>query len=154
MRISKADIEAIKKEHALKAVIESYGIKFRKKGANYVGLCPFHKEKVPSFTVNPKTNLYHCFGCNAGGDVIGFITKQEGIGFREAFERLNGNGKNGKKPLQKKAPSSLIPKAFGTPAQPVNRTRLLNRVVSFYHKSFCEDQRAMEYLYLYGQRRA
>jgi DNA primase len=89
MRISKADIETIKREHDLKAVIESYGVKLKKKGVNYVGLCPFHKEKTPSFTVNLKTNLYHCFGCNAGGDVIGFITKQEGIGVREAFERLS-----------------------------------------------------------------
>jgi DNA primase len=142
LRISKADIEAVKKDHDLKAVIESYGVKLRKKGSNYVGLCPFHKEKTPSFTVNPKTNLYHCFGCDAGGDVIGFITKQEGIGFREAFEKLNGNGKNGKKPQQKKALSSLT----ATPEQPVNRTRLLNRVASFYHKSFCEDPRAMVYL--------
>jgi DNA primase len=142
LRVSKADIEAIKKEHDLKAVIESYGVKLRKKGGNYVGLCPFHKEKTPSFTVNPKTNLYHCFGCDAGGDVIGFVTKQEGIGFREAFEKLSGNGKNGKKPQPQKAPSPLT----AVPVQPVNRTRLLNRVASFYHKSFCEDPRAMEYL--------
>jgi len=143
MNISKDQIDAVKRSHDLREVIESYGVKLRKKGANYVGLCPFHEEKTPSFTVNPKTNLYHCFGCNAGGDVIGFVTKQEGIGFREAFEKLNGNsnGKNGKKPQAKNA-SSLT----AIPAQPVNRTRLLNRVVSFYHKSFCEDPRAMEYL--------
>lgn len=144
MRISKTEIETIKQEHDLKAVIESYGVRLKKKGANYVGLCPFHEEKTPSFTVNPKTNLYHCFGCNAGGDVIGFVTKKEGIGFREAFDRLNGNGngKNGKPPKPKAQPSSLT----AAPVQPVNRSRLLNRVVSFYHKSFCEDQRAMEYL--------
>jgi DNA primase len=142
MNISKDQIDAVKRSHDLREVIESYGVKLKKKGANYVGLCPFHKEKTPSFTVNPKTNLYHCFGCDAGGDVIGFITKQENIGFREAVEKLSGNGKNGKKPLQKKAPSSLT----AVSAQPVSRTRLLNRVASFYHKSFCEDQRAMEYL--------
>jgi len=146
LRISKADIEAIKKDHDLKAVIESYGVKLKKKGANYVGLCPFHKEKTPSFTVNPRTNLYHCFGCDAGGDVIGFVTKQEGIGFREAFERLSGNGKNGKKKnsSQQSAISSQPPELKTQNSQ--LKTRLLNRVVSFYHKSFCEDQRAMEYL--------
>lgn len=145
MNISKKDIDAVKRSHDLMTVVSSYGVKLSKKGSNYVGLCPFHKEKTPSFTVNPKTNLYHCFGCNAGGDVIGFITKQENIGFREAFEKLsgNGNGKNGKKPQPKKAPSFLT----AAPVQAiVNRSRLLNRVVSFYHKSFCEDQRAMEYL--------
>ncbi len=147
MRISNAEIEAIKRGHELKAVIESYGVRLKKKGSNYVGLCPFHKEKTPSFTVNPKTSLYHCFGCNAGGDVIGFICKQEGVGFREAYEKLSrqntvvskegktngkGNGKN---------PHSEIRNP-----QLVNRSRLLNRIVSFYHKSFCEDQRALQYL--------
>jgi len=144
MNISKDKIDAVKRSHDLKEVIESYGVKLKKKGTNYVGLCPFHEEKAPSFTVNPKTNLYHCFGCNAGGDVIGFVTKQEGIGFREAMEKLsgNGNGKNGKKLKAKAPPSSLT----AAPVQTVNRTRLLNRVVSFYHQSFCEDNRALQYL--------
>jgi DNA primase len=88
MRISKEEMEAAKRGQDLRAVIESYGGKLKKKGANYVGLCPFHEEKTPSFTVNPKTNLWHCFGCNAGGDVIGFVCKKEGIGFREAMEKL------------------------------------------------------------------
>ncbi len=94
MQISKKEIESVKRSYELAAVIESYGVKLTKKGSNYVGLCPFHKEKTPSFTVNPKTNLYHCFGCNAGGDVIGFVTKKEGIGFREAYEKLNGAQKS------------------------------------------------------------
>jgi DNA primase len=146
MNISKDKIDAVKRSHDLREVIESYGVKLTKKGGNYVGLCPFHNEKTPSFTVNPKTNLYHCFGCNAGGDVIGFITKKENIGFREAFDRLNGNGKTGKTPKSKAQPSSLT----AAPVTSVSRSRLLNRVVSFYHKSFCEDQRAMEYLKLRG----
>ncbi len=147
MRISKAEIEAIKREHDLKAVIESYGVTLRKKGSNYVGLCPFHNEKTPSFTVNPKTNLYHCFGCNAGGDVIGFITKKEGIGFREAFVKLSSQNtvvsRQGK--TKDKGNGSNPASGIVHPAS-VNRTRLLNRVISFYHKSFCEDTRAMEYL--------
>jgi DNA primase catalytic core len=148
MQISKKEIEAVKRSHDLVTVVESHGIKLTKKGSNYVGLCPFHEEKTPSFTVNPKTNLYHCFGCNAGGDVIGFVSKTEGIGFREAMERLRTQStdhiiqtKNGKRSNDLK-PSSLS----ATAVQTVNRSRLLNRVVSFYHKSFCEDQRAMEYL--------
>lgn len=148
MRVSKEEIEAIKRDHDLKAVIESYGVKLKKKGANYVGLCPFHKEKTPSFTVNPKTNLYHCFGCDAGGDVIGFVTKKEGIGFREAMQKLGSqkpevkSQNKGKDKSNGSNPSSLT----AVPEQPVNRIRLLNRVISFYHKSFCEDPRAMEYL--------
>ena len=140
MKISKADIEAIKRTHDLREVIESYGVSLKKKGSNYVGLCPFHKEKTPSFTVNPKTNLYHCFGCNAGGDVIGFVTKKEGIGFREAMEKL---GSQKPEVRHRNKGNGLTPQTHNSQ---LNKTRLLNRVVSFYHKSFCEDHRAMEYL--------
>jgi len=141
MKIAKEEIEAIKQAHDLKAVIESYGVKLKKKGSNYVGLCPFHEEKTPSFTVNPKTNLYHCFGCNAGGDVIGFICKKEGIGFKEAMEKLRGQKiEHREQKPEKKAKQSSAPESS------INRTHLLNRVVLFYHKTFCEDPRAMEYL--------
>jgi len=144
MRVNKAEIEAIKRGHDLREVIESYGVKLRKKGGSYVGLCPFHKEKTPSFTVNPKTSLYHCFGCNAGGDVIGFICKKEGIGFREALQKLsNGNGHPSAVSIQTPKPAT---KNSTHLSSSVNRSRLLNRVVSFYHKAFCEDQRALEYL--------
>jgi DNA primase len=141
MRVSKDEIETVKQTYDLRAVIESYDIKLKKKGSNYVGLCPFHKEKAPSFTVNPKTNLYHCFGCNAGGDVIGFICQKEGIGFKEAMEKLRGQKieHREQKPEKKTKESSA-------PESSINRTHLLNRVVSFYHKTFCEDPRAREYM--------
>src|SRR3990172_12837765 len=126
MKIAKEEIEAIKKAHDLRAVVEAYGIKLKKKGANYVGLCPFHKEKTPSFTVNPKTNLYHCFGCNAGGDVIGFICKKDGVSFREAVDKLRGQKaeRREQKPEKKTKESSA-------PTSSITRTHLLNRVVSF-----------------------
>ena len=142
MKIAKEEIEAIKNAHDLKAVIESYDIKLKKKGSNYVGLCPFHKEKTPSFTVNPKTNLYHCFGCNAGGDVIEFICKTDNISFRAAVEKLNRHAPTGNRKTKDAPPASGI----AHPESSINRTHLLNRVVSFYHKTFCEDPRAHEYL--------
>ena len=67
MKIAKEEIEAIKQAHDLKAVIESYGVKLKKKGSNYVGLCPFHEEKTPSFTVNPKGNF---------GDVVAEVENE------------------------------------------------------------------------------
>ena len=140
MRVSKEEIERVKQAHDLRAVIESYGVTLKKKGSNYVGLCPFHKEKVPSFTVNPKTNLYHCFGCNAGGDVIGFVSKKDGVGFREAIEKLQGRKPEPRTQKPEKKAKSPAPESS------INRTHLLNRVVSFYHKTFCEDPRAREYL--------
>jgi len=142
MRISKEEIEKVKQSHDLKAVVEAYGVTLKKKGSNYVGLCPFHKEKTPSFTVNPKTDLYHCFGCDAGGDVIGFVCKMDNISFREAVDKLNRHAPTGNRK------SKDAPPATGSahPEPSINRTHLLNRVISFYHKTFCEDPRAREYL--------
>ena len=158
MRVTKGEIEAIKRGHDLRAVVESYGVRLRKKGKNYVGLCPFHEEKTPSFTVNPAAHLWHCFGCNAGGDVIGFVCKREGIGFREAMERLSRQNTvvsrqvkaqksgNGDQAPPSEIPASPMSHQGERIPQSVNRSRLLNRVVSFYHQAFCEDTRAWEYL--------
>lgn len=68
--------------------IASERIGLKKTGANYKGLCPFHKEKTPSFIVNPDKQIFHCFGCHMGGDVISFVEKTEGISFYEAVVKL------------------------------------------------------------------
>src|SRR5262252_7523428 len=60
----------------------------RHSGAEYKGLCPFHNEKTPSFTVNDKKGFFHCFGCGAHGDAVGFTMKTEGLSFPEAVEKL------------------------------------------------------------------
>ncbi|MCL5771199.1 MAG: CHC2 zinc finger domain-containing protein [Actinobacteria bacterium] len=68
-------------------IISNY-VNLKKSGKNFIGLCPFHKEKTPSFIVDSKAQLYHCFGCGAGGDVISFIMKVENLSFMEAVELL------------------------------------------------------------------
>src|SRR5207344_385067 len=60
----------------------------KKAGRRYVGLCPFHTEKSPSFSVNPELGLYFCFGCQESGDAITFVRKLDGLDFPEAVERL------------------------------------------------------------------
>ena len=65
-------------------------VKLQKKGREFSGLCPFHNEKTPSFTVNDDKAFYHCFGCGAHGDVIRFVTETEGLNFPEAVEKLAG----------------------------------------------------------------
>ena len=63
-------------------------MQLRKSGRSWVGLCPFHHEKTPSFHVEPQKGLYYCFGCKAGGDVFDFVMKMEGLTFREALAFL------------------------------------------------------------------
>lgn len=80
-------IQRVKEESDIVEWIGRY-TKLEKKGRNYMGLCPFHTEKTPSFSVQPDKGYYHCFGCGAGGDVIKFLMEKEGLGFIEAVEKL------------------------------------------------------------------
>ena len=68
-------------------VISEY-VSLKRTGANYIGLCPFHTEKTPSFTVSPSKQIFHCFGCGAGGDVVGFLVKHDNYSFPEAVRKL------------------------------------------------------------------
>ena len=80
-------IDEVRSANDIVDVISSY-VKIQKKGANYMGLCPFHSEKSPSFSVSPGKQLFHCFGCGVGGDVITFIRQYENYSFSEALNLL------------------------------------------------------------------
>jgi DNA primase len=82
--------QTVKQQADIVKVIEGY-IRLRKAGAqNYQGLCPFHKEKSPSFSVHAVRQFYHCFGCQASGDVFSFVGKIENVGFPEAVRIVAG----------------------------------------------------------------
>ena len=82
--------QTVKQQADIVKVIEGY-IRLRKSGAqNYQGLCPFHKEKSPSFSVHAVRQFYHCFGCQASGDVFSFVAKIENVGFPEAVRIVAG----------------------------------------------------------------
>ena len=80
-------IEEIKANTDIVEVVSQY-VSLKRKGRNYFGLCPFHNEKSPSFSVSETKQIFHCFGCGAGGDVIGFLKKIENIEFKDAVEIL------------------------------------------------------------------
>ena len=67
-------------------------VTLKRAGSNYNGLCPFHSEKSPSFTVFPATRSFYCFGCGAGGDVISFVMKAENLDYPSAVELLAQRG--------------------------------------------------------------
>lgn len=85
--IDENTIEEIKNRADIVTEISNY-VDIKKIGANYKGLCPFHSEKTPSFTVSPQKQIYKCFGCGEGGNVINFIMKIEGLSFPEACKKL------------------------------------------------------------------
>ena len=80
-------LNEVKEKNDIVDVISSY-VNLRRSGSRYLGLCPFHSEKTPSFFVNPAMQLYHCFGCGAGGTVIHFIEHIENLDFVEAVKFL------------------------------------------------------------------
>ena len=87
MRYSEEVIEEVRMKNDIVDVISGY-VKLQKKGSNYFGLCPFHNEKSPSFSVSPAKQMYYCFGCGAGGNVLTFIMEYENYSFSEALKVL------------------------------------------------------------------
>lgn len=80
-------IDEVRMGNDIVDVIGGY-VKLNKKGSSYMGLCPFHKEKTPSFSVSQDNQFYHCFGCGASGNVIGFVMQQENYSFIDAIKHL------------------------------------------------------------------
>ena len=123
--------------------IVSEVVLLKRTGKNFVGLCPFHSEKTPSFTVSPDKQIFHCFGCSEGGDVIHFVMKHEGLSFLEAVKKLAGRY------------GIEIPLRSMTPAQ---KRRISERedlfranqeAADFYHQCLLKGRtgrRAMDYL--------
>ena len=87
MRYPEEVIEEVRMRNDIVDVISGY-VKLQRKGSNYFGLCPFHNEKSPSFSVSPGKQMYYCFGCGAGGNVITFIMEYENYSFTEALNLL------------------------------------------------------------------
>ena len=86
-RINEDDIQALRERADIASVVGEYTT-LKRAGSKLKGLCPFHTEKTPSFTVDPVRKLHHCFGCGEGGDIYDFLMKVEALSFPEAVERL------------------------------------------------------------------
>ena len=87
IRYSDELIEEVRQSNDVVDIISQY-VHLTRKGRNYFGLCPFHNEKSPSFSVSPDRQIFHCFGCGVGGNVYTFLMKIEGITFKESLEQL------------------------------------------------------------------
>ncbi len=116
-------VEAVRDRTDIVELVGRY-LKLKKVGSRYVGLCPFHAEKTPSFSVNPQKGFFHCFGCKASGDVYTFLMRMEGRTFPEALEELAA-----------RAGVELPARSRGDPQRREQRQRwldLLQRAAAFY----------------------
>ena len=87
VRYSDELIDEIRSKNDIVDIISQYVV-LKRSGRNFFGLCPFHKEKSPSFSVSPDKQIFHCFGCGVGGNVFHFVEKIENLGFIESLEML------------------------------------------------------------------
>jgi DNA primase catalytic core len=155
MQVSKEGIEAIKSANDLAAVVAERGVEVRRKGRQLVASCPFHQERTASFTVSPARGLFHCFGCGAAGDVIGFVTKYDKVTFGAALDTLARRAGLDLQKLMQERPRTLLrtpidartlPPGEPPPAESAPPSAVLARVVAHYHRTFCERKDAQEYL--------
>lgn len=134
--ISDETIEKVKDRCDILEIVSDY-VPLKKSGANYLGLCPFHNEKTPSFTVSDTRQFYHCFGCGEGGDSISFIMKKENMDFVEAVKFLaNKYGIEIKEGQVKDRYTDEKEKLYK-----INR-----EAARFFYKNLISNSRALEYL--------
>ena len=132
-RIADSSVEAVKAAADIVEVI-SGRTQLRRSGARFTGLCPFHDERTPSFSVSPEKGLYYCFGCSAAGDAVSFVEETEGVDFVGAIEWL--------------AQRFNVPLEYeqASPEQDARRRRrdrlhaVLDAAASFYERYLWESQ--------------
>ncbi len=139
--IAQEKIELIKQSVDLVSLIRSRGVPLRKNGKSYKGKCPFHADEDPSFSVNPEQNLWNCFGCDKGGDVIRFVELIDRVNFKEAVRRLSEE-----QPTPGKTINKAVKEKENKKTITVADKKLLTRVIAYYQHTFTEDTRGLDYL--------
>ena len=140
--IPEAELQHLKAAVSLVAVVQAQGRQLVKKGKDFTTLCPFHDEKTPSCVISPEKNLYHCFGCNAGGSVLNWVMQTEKLSLRKAAERLKAE--LGDNPAVVPLVTKDEPEIFAE--DEAGRQKLLSRVVEFYHHTLLNAPEAVAYL--------
>lgn len=128
------DIEQIKQRNPIEEVISRHGVVLLRKGARFAGRCPFHDDDYPSLVVYPQTRSFFCFGCGASGDVIDFVQRADGVGFRAALERLSNEASE---PETKQGPA---------PTLSVDDRMILTAASVVYHETLLKTPAAIKYL--------
>ena len=128
--INRASIENLKTRIDIVEIIGSY-IDIKRVGSNYAARCPFHNEKTPSFMISPSKGIFHCYGCDIGGDAITFVMEYDKISFSEAIEKI--------------ADMLNFTLEYDTKQQP-KKTDTLDKIAAFYHMRLLNTSDFLEYL--------
>ena len=146
-RIPEEELQRIKREIDLVALIQSKGIELKPHGHNLIGLCPFHNDRNPSLVVTPSKNLWHCLGaCQAGGSVIDWVMRSEGVSFRHAVELLRDGKASRIITSRSPAKKSTIQRLPSPVEITADDQKLLNQVIDYYHETLERTPAALEYL--------
>jgi len=129
--ITQDSIEALKARLDVVDVVGSY-IELKKAGANFKAPCPFHDEKTASFVVSPAKQIYHCFGCNAGGDSIKFVMEYEKLNYPEALEKL--------------ASSYNFSLSYTDNKHNKQKSQVMDKINKWYQKLLSTNQTALSYI--------
>ena len=139
-------INRIKQDVSLVRLVESQGYTVTKQGKDYAVCCPFHDDKTASCIISPKTNLFHCFGCGAGGSVIDWVMKTQGVSFRFACEILQkdlGLIENTGTHVRKDNTATRLAPPLAANA---DHQTALHNVVDFYHETLKQSPEVQDYL--------
>ena len=144
-RVSDAELERLKASVAVAELLAGDGVVLAKQGADLAGLCPLHNDREPSLKITPGKNLWHCFGCGAGGGPIDWVMRRRGVSFRHAVELLRE--RDGGEPASSLAAAVLPPARLASPV-PLDSddASVLDRVVSYYQASLARSAVAQAYL--------
>jgi DNA primase len=145
-RVPDMELERLKSQVSIQRLAEARGVELKRHGADLIGLCPFHDDKKPSLVISSRKNLWHCLGaCQAGGSVIDWVMKAEGVSFRHAVELLRAD-------LPLTSPSTNVVKTsvvrkLAPPVQAdADDRELLAQVVGYYHETLKQSPEALKYL--------
>jgi DNA primase len=146
-RIPEGDLEQVKRQTDLRALVQSRGIELKKHGTkDFIGRCPFHDDKNnPNFIVSPQKGLWHCMACGKAGNAIQFVQQHDGVSFRHAFDLLRQGSPAvfSAQPMQKQSTVPKLPCPLDAEADDAT---LFSRVVSYYHERLKQTPAARAYL--------
>jgi DNA primase catalytic core len=147
-RIPDEAIERLKGEVSVQRLAEARGVTFARHGADLIGRCPFHEDRTPSLVVTPSKNLWHCLGaCQAGGTVIDWVMRSEGVSFRHAAELLLHDSIPLAATVGATPPKrSSVRKLSSAIERDVEDAKLLAQVIDYYHETLLASPEALDYL--------